>query len=111
MAFLTVGATELEITSITETTPVEMGDRYRAFDGTERTTVVARKREWRAVTRPLAPAEFSAYRAALEAVPPLPCAGDALGGPVECSATILSAPYGRDGVGFDRVIEFELRER
>jgi hypothetical protein len=111
MPFLTVGSVELEITAITEESPVEVGDRFRAFDGTERTTVVARKREWRAVTRPLTPAEFGAYRSALEAVPPLSCAGDALGGPVECSATILSAPYGRDGVGFDRVIEFELRER
>jgi hypothetical protein len=111
MPFLVVGAVTLAVTEIIEVQALEVGDRYETFDGSERTSVSAYKRRWEGVTRPLTPAEFATYRAALIAAPPLACSGDALGGATSCSATITSAPYVRDGVSHRQVIEFELREQ
>jgi hypothetical protein len=110
MPFLTLGATTLEITSLEEMEPEEVGDRYRAFDGSERTSIYTRKRQFRGVTRPLTLAEHTTYRTAIEAAPPVTATGDALG-TMTVSGRVLTVQYLRDRGSHSRVLSFELRQR
>jgi hypothetical protein len=110
MPFLEVGAVTMEVTALSEAEPLVVGDRYETFNGTERSSISAYKRRWQGVTRPLTPAEFTTYRAALVALS-FTASGDALGTSLTCSATITGADYVRDRASHLRIIEFELRER
>jgi hypothetical protein len=110
MPFIALGGVTLDLTSFEETEPLAVGDRYEAFDGSDRTSVFAYKRRFRGTTRPLTEAEHTTYRAAILATPPIAATGDALG-TMDVSARIVGAPYLRTRDGFERVIELELRER
>jgi hypothetical protein len=110
MPFLTLGATTLETTSLEETEPVEVGDRYETFNGSERTSIYTRKRRFRGVTRPLTLAEHTSYRTAIEAAPPVTATGDAIG-TMTVSGRVLGVAYVRDRTGHTRVLSFELRQR
>jgi hypothetical protein len=60
------------------------GDRTRAFDGTMRSTVRARKGQWSIVTTLMAGGAKDTLVAALVATPPVTCSGDILGASTSC---------------------------
>lgn len=113
MPFLVVsGVTLLVSPSSGEREKEEIGDRARAFDGTMRQTVRARKRSWHIVTTPLTRADADAREPYLESnTLPLVCSGDLLGGTVNCFCGVIHwTPVHVPAVGHRVVLDFTLYE-
>lgn len=88
MAFLIVSGITVKVSPANSTkSEDEVGDFARAFDGTARSTVRARKRNWHVATIPVARATADTLETALKsATLPLVCSGDLLGATVNCLA-------------------------
>lgn len=111
MAFLiTAGVTVPVALGQSASSPDEIGDRARAFDGAMLSTIRDRKEQWRIQTTPMPRADANTLRAALEGTPPLACSGDLLGGAVNCHAVVTAARYRKFGDGERVVLEFTLSE-
>jgi hypothetical protein len=114
MAFLTIAGTAVDVTDFQEDAPEEIGESVRAFAGNLRTTVRATKRRWKAVTRPMLPADVLALRALFEGGLHVWCGGTALdGATVLCRLTLDSVGYVKDyasGVRHQRVLSLTLAE-
>jgi hypothetical protein len=115
MPFLTINGVPVAIATGSAQLQTEvMGDRARAFDGTLRSTQQGFKRRWQVTTAPLPPAESNALQRTL--VPgdpygaPLACAGDMLGGEVECEAELGSVSFVGVAGGHRQAVEFTLIE-
>lgn len=108
MALLVIGGVAIPLApgGLTETAPLEVGDRVETFLGGERSGVSSIKRRWQAVTRPMEAAEYDAVRAAVTAAPPL--AATVRGQAVTVSTRVTGGgyPFAEEGV-----IQFEVRER
>lgn len=63
---------------------LEIGDAARAIDGSYRSTVTLRKREWKLSTPPMVRADANVLESRLSGAGPLSCSGDLLGGTVSC---------------------------
>ena len=62
----------------------EVGQRRRTFDGSQRSTVRARKRVWHVETHPMALADATSLLAVFDGSPPFTCSGDMIGGTLSC---------------------------
>jgi hypothetical protein len=108
MALLVIGGVEIPLApgGLSESEPLEIGDRLETFNGTERSGISARKRRWQGVTRSMEVAEYDTVRAALTSVPPL--SATVRGQVFTISVRLTGGPY---PFGDEGVIQFELRER
>ncbi len=81
-------------------TRFEVGRRGRAFDGSARSTVRARKGEWQVTTAAMTTAAADTMETALEGTPPLAASGDLTG-----SINVLVGNIERlsAGIGFVRL--------
>ena len=80
MPYLVIASQTIEVAHDTPVrTRVEVGERARAFDGTPRTSVRARKDEWSITTAWMTRANADTLLTALEGTPPLAASGDMLG--------------------------------
>lgn len=81
MAFLVLGSVTVPVSQIEELDKqrVEIGVRERSFDGTMRSSVRARKDEWRILTRWMTEADADTLRTELENTPPRTATGDLVG--------------------------------
>jgi hypothetical protein len=80
MAFLVIGTTAVPVAigGVAETRR-DVGEVVDAFDGTPRSSVRARKTEWRIATRMMTTADASALLSAITASPPVSVSGDLTG--------------------------------
>jgi hypothetical protein len=77
MAFLIANGVTVPVApQNAKVTTTEIGDRSRAFDGTMRGSIIARKRTWTLQTTPMLPADAATVRAALIASPTITISGD-----------------------------------
>lgn len=111
MPFLVIdGETILVAPSQAPRQVIEIGDKERAFSGTLRSTIRARKREWDVTTVPMPQADADALEAVLEGTPPLTCSGDLLGGDVDCHIELQgSTPLRLNGEEYS-VLQFRVLE-
>lgn len=80
MAFLVIAGVTIPVEVVGPDAPrVEIGHRGRAFDGSARSTVRARKGEWPIVTAYMTPAKADTIVTAIEGTPPLAASGDLTG--------------------------------
>ena len=86
MPFLVVGGTTVSVQAPggLRHEVEEFGERVRAFDGTMRTAVRARKSRWSVTTTPMLRAAADTFVGILNGSPPVACSGDVLGGSVNC---------------------------
>lgn len=110
MPFLVVGGVTVNVaTDASSRTVQEIGDRARAFDGTMRSTVRARKKAWSFTTVPMTDAAASTLETALNGTLPVAVSGDITG-----SVNTHPEVTGREDVaisgGFNVVLSFTLHE-
>ena len=81
MAYLVIASQTIDVAHATPPgrTRVEVGARARAFDGTPRSSVRARKDEWTVTTAWMTRAAADTLLTALEGAPPLAASGEMLG--------------------------------
>ncbi|HEU0052063.1 MAG TPA: hypothetical protein VFQ39_02755 [Longimicrobium sp.] len=109
--FLTVGGQTVPVAPDGANVEYELiGDRARAFDGTMRSARRGVKRRWQIKTAPLTAAETATLETALQATPPVSCAGDLIGATVSCDPELRSIHLMPSGAGDRRSIEFTLHE-
>lgn len=90
----------------------EIGDRGRAFNGTQRTTIRAWKSNWRVRTAPISTATAASIIASLQGTQPMACYGDLIG--VSSSTTadyhgqLVSEDYAQATTARRVVLEFRL---
>jgi len=87
----------------------EIGERARAFNGTLRSTVRARKQTWTVVTKPLAQADATTLLGLLTGTPPVAATGD-LTGAVSVHPVISGVSRVKIGGGYRVVVEYSLME-
>jgi hypothetical protein len=111
MAFLTVGAIDVPVAQGTPGTDFhEVGDRGRAFGGTMRSTVRARKREFPITTTPMTTTDAAALETALTATQPISFSGDLMGGSVDCHVSELKDEWRKLNGELRRILHFLLQE-
>ncbi len=115
MAFLTIAGitVEAQTNAAQESEGTLVGERVRTFSGTLRSTVRARKRAWSFTTPPLTAADAATLRAAIALDAVVSCAGDALGGAVDCMVRVTQAPFQQDtrqASDFSVILQLELEE-
>lgn len=117
MPFLTVAGITVVVQddSASEPEAERIGASARAFDGTLRSSVRARKRRWQFTTNPMTDAAVATLRAAVETGTGIVnCSGDALlGGTVSCEVLIADIAYIRDprvATDFSRTLTLALNE-
>lgn len=114
MAFLIVSGITVSVAQNSASRSKEViGDAARAFDGTFRQTVRARKRSWKVSTTPIARATADTLEAALESTTlPLVCSGDLLGGTVNCFCPAVDSWNAvKQSTTHLAVVEFTLTEQ
>lgn len=107
MSFLVVGGVTVPVREA-DTSYQEIGERERAFDGTMRSTIRARKRVWTVHTVPSA--GIPAIYTALIAAPPVSCSGTLLGGAVNCYPEVSSRAPLKAANGVYESLSFSLHE-
>lgn len=111
MAFLVVAGQTVPVAMGTaEATVQEVGDKGRAFDGTQLSTVRDRKDVYRIQTTPMLRTAANTLETALEGTPPLTCSGDLLGASTNCHVSQIRKQYRKYGDGERVVLSFELVE-
>ena len=112
MPYLTIGATDVDVAADGVSEEVQnIGDRYRAFDGTMRSTVRAYKSVWTVQTVPMARATADTLQGVLEGSQPISCSGDLLGGTVSCHVEPLGTQAVAGAAGAElKVVRFRLHE-
>ena len=78
MATLTVGGVTVPVSTATppKRDTTEYGDFTQAFDGTDRGTIISRKRLWTIVTTPMTQSAADTLEAAILGTPPVTANGD-----------------------------------
>jgi hypothetical protein len=90
-------------------TPVEVGDRAQAFDGSALTTVRAYKRSFSFITSLMPLASADALDTALRTIP-VSCSGDLIGTTGNFHGRVTGWRFQGVGVGARAAVSFELRE-
>ena len=99
MAFLVIAGQTIPVEVAGPVGPrVEIGQRGRAFDGSARSSVRARKGEWSITTVIMTTAEANTIVSALEGTPPLAASGDLTG-----SINVLVGDIQREHRGVGKV--------
>lgn len=108
MTLLEIGGVPIPLApgGLSESEPLELGDRIETFNGTERSGFSGYKRRWRGATRSMEAAEYTIVRAALAAPPPISAMIRGKAFTVSVKLGGGAHPFGEEGV-----IEFEVRER
>jgi len=112
MATLTVGGVTVPVSTQTPPTreTVEYGDFTEAFDGTDRGTIVARKRVWTVTTALMTQAAADTLEAAILGTPPVTANGDLYGNVATgVHGTITGYRTVQVRTGFQISITFTLR--
>lgn len=111
MAALVVGSITVPVAVSGEQTrtPIEVGDRAQAFDGSALTTVRAYKRLYSFVTRLMPLADAEALDTALQTVP-VSCSGDLIGTTANFHGRVTGWRFQGVGTGTRAAVSFELRE-
>jgi hypothetical protein len=109
MAFLIVGGITVEVATdgVSESRP-QLGEVVRAFDGSPRSSVRGKVREWQIRTIPLPAASVTSLLAVLEGAHPIVCSGDLLGGSVSCTPTDIETSPIHLGTARRRSVSFRL---
>lgn len=89
---------------------LEIGDAARALDGSYRSTVTARKREWKCTTPAMLRADADTLESRLKGAGPMPCAGDLLGATVNCFPELTGWTAVAIGGGHRVKVGFTLHE-
>jgi hypothetical protein len=113
MAFLTLGGTDVEVqhTGASTAEPTYIGEAARAFDGTYRSGVRARKRSWPFSVIPLSQTDFEALEALVGLDVQLVATGDFNNGvAVTVVARLGTVTYIPSGTDFLRVATLTLYE-
>lgn len=113
MAFLTIGAVTVEvITTGASEEPEEEGvHTERAANGQLRAAVLfTSKRRWTFEALCRTETIFANLKAAANYPATVSCAGDAIGGTVNCKVLVGSRSYMADGTGFVRTAALFIRE-
>lgn len=88
---------------------VEIGKRERAFDGTQRSSVRARKSEWTVETTWYTRANADTLVTALEGAPPLTVTGD-MAGSISAHAANIRTAHAQFAAGEFVKVTFDLLE-
>lgn len=113
MADLTIGGLGVNVQrdGVEENQHEIGGARRRVFDGSYKSTVRTRKREWPITTVLLTSAEKTALELKLNGTPPQACSGAALGGAaVNCFPEYIGATYVPTLAGVRYRLRFNLHE-
>lgn len=110
MAYLTVGGVTVDAAEgQTRVGVEEIGDRFRAFDGSMNSTVRAYKRSYEITTIPMTDTNADTLETALEGTQPVACTGD-LTGSVDLHVVPLGRREFQTGEGRRVVVRFRLLE-
>lgn len=111
MAFLTVAGVTVPV-SVNQFTSkrIEVGTTERAFDGTMRSSIRARKNEWSIVTAMMPAADAESLISTLEGTPPLSAAGDLVGSTVSTVAHSITRSHMKMALGEYESVAFTLSE-
>lgn len=111
MPALVVGSVTVPVAAadgVTESRP-QIGEVVRAFDGTPRSSVRAKVREWDIQTVPMTATAAASLLTQLEGSHPITCSGDLLGGTLSCTPTeITVTPQKITGSTLYKVVSFRL---
>lgn len=110
MPFLVVGGVTASVARDTaKRETIEIGERARAFDGTMRSTVRARKYRWSANTTPLTQADADTFIAALNGGLPVACTGDWTGS-VDTHPEVTGLDHVGSGSSYRIIVSFALNQ-
>lgn len=108
MPYHVVGGVTVSVAASSESVE-EVGDRGRAFDGTLRSTIRARKKEWTISTVPMTQADATTLETALNGTLPVACSGD-LTGTVNTHPVITGKEYVMVSGSYRVVTSYLLKE-
>lgn len=110
MSYLVVGGVTVDVAEGSAQVNVdEIGDRFRAFDGTMNSSIRAYKKSYDITTIPMTDANADTLEAALQGSQPVACSGD-LTGSVNCHVQPLGRREFETAPGRRVVVRFRLYE-